>query len=259
MSSLAIKRLLRAFCLSALLLPVAWGQPTTQPVQRAASADMTKREWKEQKWKSKMEAGEQRQEKLQEHIRQLQTKGTQTSLANPQVAHPQQLAEDFDWSVNWDQKDSRGVHPQIDYGYSTSNHLASAGCAPGEIGGSIGGGAISWFADNVARGGVMLDTQIPLAASGWCSFTAIDGSANVGWFNSVSYEADDGVPHTFVGWRQEGLALRASIGTTGKLLVDGAPIPISSGQPFQWTLKHNPSGGDAGCGQITLTVSGSSS
>jgi hypothetical protein len=69
-----------------------------------------------------------------------------------------QFTEDFDRSVDWEDH-RRG---NANYGYSRANHLASAGCAPGEIGGSVSDNAVSWFADNVARGGAMLDLDTPV-------------------------------------------------------------------------------------------------
>src|SRR2546423_15469018 len=36
----------------------------------------------------------------------------------PPAANPRQFAEDFDRSVQWEQKNNRGDGPKIDYGYS---------------------------------------------------------------------------------------------------------------------------------------------
>src|SRR5207302_5804517 len=131
--------------------------------------------------------------------------------------------------------------------------------APGEIGGSVGGAGISWFADNVASGSVTLDAQTPLNASGWCTFTATAGNATVGWFSADTYAAPDTAPHQFIGWRQDGSTIRPALGTTGSSFVDGTAVPISSGNSFHWALSYNPTGGDNACGQITLSIGGASS
>src|SRR5439155_194047 len=108
---------------------------------------------------------------------------------------PRQFAEDFDRDVTWDQKENRGAAPRLDYGYSSANHLAAAGCAPGEIGGTVCGAGISWFADSVSNGSVALNADMPLTASGWCTFTSMDGNAAVGWFDADRYAAPDTAPH----------------------------------------------------------------
>src|SRR4051812_27074232 len=196
----AAKRLLLTSLAVALLILPAWGAPapTTKPATapaksvkpgNAASAGMTRREAKELKWKKKAETGLRREEQVQQHIADLQKKGQPPPATRPVVANPQQYAEDFDWNVNWEQKDKRGVHASVDFGYASSNHLASVGCAPGEIGGSIASSGISWFADNVGRGPALLDVNIPLSASGWCTFSATRGTVNVGWFNAANYAA----------------------------------------------------------------------
>jgi hypothetical protein len=266
-----------------LLVMPAWGQTTTAPAasgtarklpepatrpsgqkttgkgkaQRAASG-MSKKEFKAQKRARKVEKGKRREERVEQHIRELQQqqKGVLPALIRPAVANPQQVAEDFDWSVNWEQKNNKGVHPNLDYGYCSTNHLAAAGCATGEIGGIVSGSGISWLADHVAVRSVLLDVQTPLRASGWCTFGATGGDASVGWFNST-YAAPDTVPHTFLGWRNDGGALRPALGTTGTSFADGAAIAISGGKPFQWTLSYDPIGGENGCGQITLSALGS--
>src|SRR5262245_43981025 len=107
-----------------LIVTVVWGQPTTRPAQSSAGAaagEMTKREFKEQKWKRKMEDGKRREQKLEQHIAELQQKGQVLPTTRPMVANARQVVEDFDWSVYWEQKSNRGVYPQVDYGYSTAN------------------------------------------------------------------------------------------------------------------------------------------
>src|SRR5207253_2449222 len=66
-------------------------------------------------------------------------------------------------------------------------------------------------------------------------------------------------PDCFIGWRQNGAAICAALGASGSSFSDGTAIGISNATVFQWTLTYNPTGGDNGCGQITLTISGSSS
>jgi hypothetical protein len=175
------------------------------------------------------------------------------------IPKPYQFAEDFDSSVSWEERDSRASEPNAGFGYSSANHLAAAGCAPGEIGGSVSDNAVSWFADNVAGGSVLLDLDAPLRASGWCTFTAMLGNANVGWFNSDTYAAPDVAPHAFIGWRQEGVTIRAALGHTGLSLVNGPPLVLSNSKPFAWTLSYHPTGGVNACGDITLTIDGASS
>jgi len=285
----AAGRLLRmSFILSVCLLvlpargqpttaPAVSGKPSTQPSGSEATSrrhkerattqpksvlkeTMTKHEFKTEKRKRKMAKGIVREEKLEVHIAEVQKmKASQPPTTRPVVVNPRQLAEDFDWSVNWEQKNNRGAYPQVDYGYSAANHLAAAGCAPGEIGGSVAGGGISWFADDVAHGPALIDAEIPLHAAGWCVLNSTGGHANLGWFNSTTYVDHDAVPHAFLGWRQEGEAVRTALGTTGSSFVDGAAIAITAGKPFQWTLDYVPTGGDNGCGQITLRALGSSS
>src|SRR5438552_12300122 len=94
--------------------------------------------------------------------------------ANPRERHQQtigfhtpsaaiwQFAEDFDRDVKWEQKQNHGTAQKTDYGYSGTNHLGTAGCAPGEIGGTGCGEGISWFADCVCRGSTALNAEIPL-------------------------------------------------------------------------------------------------
>jgi hypothetical protein len=136
---------------------------------------------------------------------------------------------------------------------------ATAGCAPGEIGGSVSGGGVAWYADRVASGDVLLDVDITLSATGWYTFSATGGQANLGWFNATTYAAADTAPHTFLGWRQEGSSIRAAVGTTGSAFTGGKAVPISNDKPFQWTLNYLPKAGDHGFGALTLTVGGSSS
>jgi hypothetical protein len=174
--------------------------------------------------------------------------------APPNPSKPFQFTEDFDWSVNWEQKNNRGGKSIAGYGYSSANHLALAGCAPGEIGGSVSDSSISWFADNITRGPVLLDADTPLSASGWCVFTAMQGNASVGWFNSETYSAPKAAPDTFIGWRQDGATIRAALGHTGSSFINGPPLPVSSDKLFQWTLSYTPTGGTDGRGQIVLSV-----
>jgi hypothetical protein len=173
--------------------------------------------------------------------------------AAPSPSKPWQFTEDFDKSVDWEDN-RRG---NANFGYSSANHLASAGCAPGEIGGSVSDNAVSWFADNVARDGAMLDLDTPLSASGWCTFTATQGNACVGWFHA--YAAPDVAPKAFIGWRQEGASLHAALGCTNKSFLNGPSLPLAENKPFQWTLRFAPTGGANGCGEVTLTIGDSSS
>jgi len=71
----------------------------------------------------------------------------------PSIHNPYQFAEDFDRDVHWEQKDNDAGKSNPAYGYGGTNHLASAGCAPGEIGGSVSDSSISWFADNREESG----------------------------------------------------------------------------------------------------------
>ena len=252
-----------------LVVPPIWAQqaatpppkpaetPSTNqnPVPKSAgepapAADgLTKRERKEQKRERQREA-------MLKRIEQREQDGPATKPAPPPPTapkpNPYQLAEDFDRNPKWDEKDNRGA--RTNYGYSSKNHLGSAGCAPGEIGGSVANDAISWFADDVSLGPALLDPNTPLRASGWCMFDDTQGSANVGWFNSDTYTASDVVPHHFIGWRQDGTTIRAALGHTGTAFVDGPPLAMPKGKPFQWTLGYNPTGGSSACGELTLTV-----
>jgi len=222
-----------------------------KPLNKAQAAGMSKRDYKAQKREKQREAMLKRVERRGQG--EPSVKPTPPP-APPTVANPYQFTEDFDWSVNWEQKDNRRGKSDTGYGYSSTNHLASAGCAPGEIGGSVSDGAISWFADNIARGPTLLDVDTPLTASGWCVFTAMQGHANVGWFNSETYSAPDVAPDAFIGWRQDGATIRAALGHTGSSFVDGPALPVAEGKPFQWTLSYTPTGGTNACGQIILTV-----
>jgi hypothetical protein len=220
------------------------------------AAGVSKREWKTQK-------RERQQEDMLKRVENRANGGPPRRVVPPPapastVANPSQQLEDFDWSVPWEQKDNRAVHSAMDYGYSGTNHLAAAGCAPGEIGGSVNDNGLSWFADKVS-GRSALDPGIPTAASGSCVFTATGGAASVGWFNSDTYTAPHVVPDAFIGWRQDGATLRAALGHTGSSLIDGTPLAITKGAPFQWALRYTPTGGANGCGEIALTVGGSSS
>ena len=276
----ATKRFLQALTFSSALLMVlpAWAQPATtrpgrtgkseKPAQDNTAAGkngaatqqgadkwiaegISKKEWKTKKRERQRDA-------MLEKIKK-RAEGGATSIPSTAptqfIASPYQVAEDFDRNVNWEQKDNRGANSNAGYGYSSTNNVA-AGCAPGEIGGSVSNNAISWFADNVAGGSVLLDVDTPLSASGWCMFTATGGNASLGWFNADTYAAPDTVPDSFLGWRQDGAAIRAALGSTGSSFVDGAPVPVASGKPFQWTLNYLPTGGANACGQITLTVGG---
>lgn len=183
-----------------------------------------------------------------------------TALPSKPADNAWQRAEDFDWSVSWERNDNRGVHPNMDYGYSSTNNLSPAGCAPGEIGGLVSSCGISWFADTVAGGSVMLDPNgNTLSASGWCKFDATGGDVAVGWFNGDTYRPPHAAPDSFIGWRQNGDALCAAVGHTGSSFVAGKAIALSNGSPFQWTLTYHPTGGYSGCGLVTLSVGGSSS
>ncbi len=177
----------------------------------------------------------------------------------PTIPNSYQWNEDFDRSVNWEQKDNRDGKSNAGYGYSPTNHLASAKCAPGEIGGLVSDGAISWFADNVARDSVLLDPGSPLVASGWCTLTDARGRVSVGWFNSETYVSPAVAPNAFIGWRQDGATMSAALGHTGSSFLRGSPLSVTEGTPFHWTLHYTPAGGTDNCGQITLTIGDSSS
>jgi hypothetical protein len=260
---LPAKQLLLTGVMGLLLVLPAEGEPATKPAtapakpvkpREAETAGMTRREAKELKWKRKAETGQRREEKTQAHIAELQEKGLIKPTTRPAVANPQQLAEDFDWRVNWDQKDNRGIHRDVDFGYASTNHLAAAGCAPGEIGGTIAAGGIAWFADSVAAGSALLDVNIPLSASGWCTFTATGGAVNFGWFNAASYAKADAVTHVFLGWQQDDTVLRAAASTTGSSRVGSKTLVITNDKPFRWTLNYSPTAGENRCGQLTLAI-----
>jgi len=201
--------------------PAAPANAEPAPDEKAARkwevAGMSKREFKEQK-------RERQQTAMLERIKRraeggLPLRAAPTSKPSEVASNPYQLAEDFDRETKWDQKDNRAVHAGTDYGYSHENHLASAGCAPGEIGGTVSDHGISWFADDVSGQSRLLDVETPLTATGWCTFTATGGSASLGWFNSTTYAAPDAAPDAFLGWRQEGATLRAALGHTGTSFV----------------------------------------
>src|SRR5438105_3797029 len=145
---------------------------------------MGKKEWKTQKRQRQRDA---MLEKIKQRGEGALTASTPSTAPSQTAANPYQLAEDFDRDVNWEQKDNRGSNSKTGYGYSSTNNLSAAGCAPGEIGGSVSGSGISWFADNVAGASVLLDVDTPLSASGWCKFTATGGNASLGWFNADTY------------------------------------------------------------------------
>jgi len=270
---LAVKHPLRSLAiLSAFLIILpAWGQLSTPPPkppddapkpapksarEQAAEAGIGKREFKAQK----------RERQQNDMLKRVEQRGQgeppRRSTPPPPAAaipNPYQFAEDFDRNPNWEQKDKRGGKSNAGYGYSSANHLASAGCAPGEIGGSVSDNSLSWFADNVADGSALLNLDIPLSASGWCTFTATDGAASIGWFNSETYAAPHVAPDAFIGWRQDGATLRAALGHTGSAFLTGPPVAVANGTPFQWTLDYTPAGGGNGCGQIALKIGSSSS
>ncbi len=235
--------------------PSAGENPATgKAPSKAQAAGMTKREYKKQKRERQQRDMLQRVERRAQGV-----PATNPTPPAPTIPNPYQFAEDFDSGVNWEQKDNRTGKSTADYGYSSTNHLASAGCAAGEIGGSVSDSAISWFADNIALGPALLDVDSPLSASGWCMFTAMQGNASVGWFNSETYAAPDVAPDTFIGWRQDGASICAALGHTGSSFLNGPPLAVPNGKPFQWTLSYAPTGGTNACGQVILTVVGSSS
>jgi hypothetical protein len=245
----------------AITQPAMAGETEPAPDEKAPrkweAAGMTKREFKTQKRDRQQAAMLQKINRRAEGGPPL--RAVPTTKPSEVVTTPYQLAEDFDREVNWQQKDNRSVHPRVDYGYSHENHLAAAGCAPGEIGGSVADRGISWFANNVASTSRPLDLEAPLTASGWCTFTATGGNAAVGWFNSRTYAAPHAATDAFLGWRQTGAALRAAVGHTGASFAEAAPAAIPAGKPFQWSLSYTPTGGDDRCGQLTLSIGGSSS
>jgi hypothetical protein len=224
--------------------------------EKAAEAGLTKREWKAQKREKQREDMLKRMEKNAQD-------GTSSRrpvppLPPPTLPNPGQHAEDFDSKVDWEQKGHGGTPGNANYGYSSANHLSSAGCAPGEIGGAVADNAISWYADNVTQGPAQLSLNSPLNSSGWCTVTVAEGRSNVGWFNADTYGAPDTVPDVFVGWRQDGDTIRPALGCTGTSFVDGPPLTFVKDKPFQWTLTYSPAGGSNGGGGVTLTVDGSS-
>src|SRR5436190_13093165 len=83
----------------------------------------------------------------------------------------------------------------------------------------------------------------------------MQGDVSVGWFNSRTYAVTDVVPDTFIGWRQEGPALRPALGSG---LLSGPSLAVAEGKPFRWKLDYTPTAGTNGCGQIILTVGSSS-
>ncbi len=224
--------------------------------ERAAAAGLTKREYKAQKRERQREDMLKRIEKREDGE---PSRRSAPAPSAPKNFNPYQFAEDFDRSTGWEQKENRGNKSVHDYGYESTNHLSAAGCAPGEIGGSVSGAAVSWFADNVASGSALLEADTALTANGWCVFTTTAGQASVGWFNSETYGVSDAAPNAFIGWRQDGTTIRAALGATGSSFLDGTAVAVASGKPFQWSLEYNPTGGTNACGQITLTVGGSSS
>ncbi len=219
-------------------------------VEKAAAAGLNKRDWKTQKRER------QRQEMLKKMERRAQ--GTPSAKLTPPPApltspRAGQLAEDFDREGGWEQKNNRS------FGYARTNHLASTGCAAGEIGGSVSESGVAWFADNVASDWALLDGATPLSASGWCTFTAMQGQASVGWFNAGTHSASHRAVDPFIGWRQSGAAIHPALGLTGDSYQMGKPLAVANDKPFQWALTYEAAGGANGCGQITLTVGGASS
>ncbi len=204
---------------------------------------------------------EKQREKMLRQIEQRPQNGKSKATLPPAQANPPNpfhLAEDFDRPVKWEQRNNRHGET-VDFGYSAAAHLASAGCAPGEIGGSVSGNDISWFADNIAFNSRLLDVNIPFSASGWCVFTAAQGKASLGWFNSDTYASPDVVPDTFIGWQQDGTHLSSALGDNGKSIVTGPALPMTENAPFSWELSYVPTGGTHGSGEVVLTIGNSSS
>src|SRR5437762_2315074 len=166
----ATKRFLQALTFSSALLIAltTWAQPaTTRPGRTGKSAKpandkvpagkngaatqqgadkwiaegISKKEWKTKK-------RDRQRETMLEKIKK-RAEGGATSIPSTApiqfVASPYQVAEDFDRNVSWEQKDNRGANSNAGYGYSSTNNVA-AGCATGEIGGSVSNNTISWFA-----------------------------------------------------------------------------------------------------------------
>jgi hypothetical protein len=167
---------------------------------KAAEQGISKREYKAQK----------REKQRQDMLKRVEQKGKDGTplrrASAPEVPasppKPSELTEDFDAKVNWEAKlvgDDVFTPVGVGYGYATANHLASSGCAPGEIGGTVSNHVLSWFADNVADGPASLDLDTPLQASGWCVFKEIQGQANFGWFNADTYDGSQVAPFAFVG------------------------------------------------------------
>ena len=203
----------------------------------------------------------QRDQMLKRIEQQAQGKSARRSTpppAPPNHPEPYQFTEDFDQRVTWDLNDTKGKS-NISYGYSSANHLAAGSCAPGEIGGSVSDNGISWYADNIAFGSALLDVETSFSASGWGMFTAMRGSANVGWFNGETYAAPDIAPDSFLGWRQEGTGLRVAVGHNGTSFLTGPALAVAENKPFQWNLKYTPAAGTHACGEIILTVGAASS
>jgi hypothetical protein len=253
----AKQRILKWMAMPVVLLLVAGADPQPKPTgngddnKAAASPPMTKAQIKAIKQERKNQNRARRNRPA--------PAATITPPTTSPPTHPTPLAEDFDWNPNWEQKDNHDAPANRDYGYSATHHLAAAGCAPGEIGGSLANNGISWFADKIAGDSVLLDAEIPLIASGWCTFAATDGSAMVGWFNASTYATPQTAPDSFIGWRQNRDALCAALGVTGSSLTEGARVTVSIDKPFQWTLTYSPTAGDNACGQLTLSIGDSSS
>lgn len=227
-------------------------QPSTT---QATTAPVGKRAYKEQKRKRQEEAMLQRQALRARGQRDPRASRRPATQPQSKPVNPQPFAEDFDSDVAWEQKGNH--NGTTSYGWSSSNNLAAAGCAPGEIGGTIHEGELSWFADNVAPGTTLLDLNAPLNASGMGMFTATGPSAAVGWFNSHSDEG--GASTIFIGWRQSGDGIHAAIDAGGSSLQQGSPVSLPKGKPFRWTLHYEPTGGANGCGELTFTAGDSSS
>jgi hypothetical protein len=256
------RRLLCALAiLTALILaPSTRGQqPAAKPSIKTAEevSPLNKREKKAQKRER------QREQMLKRIAQRVPGQASAKPVlppAPPNPPRPYMFAEDFDRAVQWDHQELRKpASPGVSFGYAGTHHLAAAGCAPGEIGGSVSDIGSSWFAEDIALGAALLDVDGPLSASGWCLFTATQGQANVGWFNSQSYAAPAMAPDAFIGWRQEGGTLRVALGHTGSSFVTGPALAMTEGKPFHWTLRYSPTGGAHARGQITLTIGDASS
>jgi hypothetical protein len=225
--------------------------------EKAAAEGLTKREWKAKK-------RERQREQMLKRIEKKSQDGslgnsTEASLARITESTPNLFSEDFAIRVNWDEKNDNEPNSNTRFGYSTANHLASAGCAPGEIGGAVSDHATFWYADDIAHDSASINLQTPLSASGSCVFTAVKAHANLGWFNAKTYTAAHRAPNVFIGWRQDGGTVRPALGYTGTSLVSGQPLVITENKPFQWSISYAPTGGTNACALISLTINGTTS